>query len=242
MFATAYSEQREAMEMLPISHSDPFAQLIEMCGFDPDEQRLHFPTQFHDDMEFALECLTQVPNQDTIDFANSIRNYYMEGYAIQKLSGRKLSDWRDVLLRVLRNSKNNILERPDHLKILFKLVEFYHHDLKVDQLTKGRNEDYPWEPMFKMTQVTVKPIDLLDGVTRSETNMVNMFAVDQENRLFVLKMVADKIARDMLELLIDKNIHFDVEFMNAHRTYSLGSNTSYFIIKQPVIRKKYETI
>ena len=93
---------------------DPLAAIIELKAMG------HFP---------EIELIKRhVPSKETVDLAQSIREYFLDKVITQKLSGQfRDSDFKRDMVKALKLSAKCVLEEP-HIRLLYRMDDFYKED------------------------------------------------------------------------------------------------------------------
>jgi hypothetical protein len=76
-------------------------------------------------------------SRDDVDTAKKIRDHYEQRFMVARLANESLGGYHEKMLILLHTNQYEIHE--SHIKILYKLPEFYEYDMELIKLTSHLN-------------------------------------------------------------------------------------------------------
>jgi hypothetical protein len=134
----------------------------------------------------AIELIKRhVPNKETVELAQTVREYFLDKVITQKLSGQfRDSDFKRDMVKALKLSAKCVLEEP-HIRLLYRMDDFYKEDTFKERIaaeyTTLPNRD---DLVFKSTPVSY--IGSIDIFRRGSKTKEFYFKTDN-NYVVVLK-------------------------------------------------------
>lgn len=101
-----------------------------------------------------------VPNKDTVDLAQSIREYFLDKVITQKLSGQfRDSDFKRDMVKALKLSSKCVLEEP-HIRLLYRMDDFYKEDTFKDRIAT----EYVTLPDLSVLELNNTPVSYIGSI------------------------------------------------------------------------------
>lgn len=157
---------------------DPFASIIEIKaeGRFPEIERIK----------------NHIPSSETNEYAQTIRNYFLDKVITQKLSGQyRDSDFKRDMVKALKLSGKQVLE-DDHIRLLYRLPDFYQEDIFKDALVETSKSfpDYKGKTSVENAELTyVGSIDHYRKGHRAK----EFYFRNSDNYVFVISSVQSAI-------------------------------------------------
>lgn len=98
----------------------------------------------------------QIPSKETNEYAQVIREYYLDRIVTQKLSSTYHdTDFKRDMVKALKLSGKQVLEE-DHIRLLYRLPDFYQEDIFKDALVEKNCSfvDYKGKTKFENVELT----------------------------------------------------------------------------------------
>jgi len=217
-------------------HDDPLALLITKFGFANTMDRLSHEasnwTGLFFDVALPGSDFSNVTVSDPArKLSESIKMYYTTAMCTLKLKGLNVSDWREEMLRVIRNTGNCTVQRPDDWKILIKLVEFYFHDCKIDDLTDFANSDVTKRFIKKreadLFTLAVTPRAILQSPVKRSRDVCFLYALDDLDILHKISIYGNTAARDLAQIVLKTNTPIKISFVDFRIRTANGTGVEY---------------
>ena len=125
---------------------DPLAAIIELKAMG------HFP---------EIELIKRhVPSKETVDLAQSIREYFLDKVITQKLSGQYHdSDFKRDMVKALKLSAKCVIEEP-HIRLLYRMDDFYKEDTFKDRIAA----EYTTLPDRTVLELKSTPVSYIGSI------------------------------------------------------------------------------
>lgn len=131
---------------------DPLAAIIEIKaeGRFPEIERIK----------------NHIPSKETNEYAQLIREYYLDKIVTQKLSSTyRDSDFKRDMVKSLKLSGKHVLE-DDHIRLLYRLPDFYKEDIFKDKLVENNESFLDYKGKTKIENVDLTYIGNIDYYRR----------------------------------------------------------------------------
>lgn len=218
------------------THDDPLALLIAKFGLADTMDRLsqeviHWNGLFFDVALPGSDFASVQVSDSARRLAEEIKIYYTTAMCSLKLKGLQISMWREEMLRVIRNASACTVQRPDDWKILIKLVEFYFHDSRIDDLTEfactNVNQRFSAKRTPEIFTLNVKPRLVLESPTKRTRDRCFMLAYDDLNILHKITVQGNVAARDLANIVVKTNTPLKISFINYRIRTANGTGVEY---------------
>lgn len=126
-----------------------------------------------------------VPNKDTVELAQNIRDYFLDKVITQKLSGQfRDSDFKRDMVKALKLSAKCVVEEP-HIKLLYRMDDFYKEDTFKDRIA-AEYTTLPTRTDLKLERTPVTYIESIN-VFRRGSKTKEFYFKTANNYVVVLK-------------------------------------------------------
>jgi hypothetical protein len=134
------------------------------------------------------DFLEAEPTPHQIQHAEEITDYYLNKLLCQRLSNQyKDTDYKAALSNALTLVKSNVIA-GDHVRLLYKLIDFYVEDIQIEELCKQFKS---LKLKFDLKTVGVHKLDLnfvkKISVSRQSKKVVEYFFSDSDRHLYCLR-------------------------------------------------------
>lgn len=108
----------------------------------------------------------QIPSKETNEYAQTIREYFLDKVVTQKLSSTyRESDFKRDMVKALKLSGKQVLE-DDHIRLLYRLPDFYQEDIFKDALVEKNKSFVDYKANTKVENVDLTYIGCIDYFRR----------------------------------------------------------------------------
>jgi hypothetical protein len=108
----------------------------------------------------------QIPSKETNEYAQTIREYFLDKIVTQKLSSTyRESDFKRDMVKALKLSGKQVLE-DDHIRLLYRLPDFYQEDIFKDALVEKNKSFVDYKANTKVENVDLTYIGSIDYFRR----------------------------------------------------------------------------
>ena len=170
------------------------------------------------------------------NLSDEIKKYYITAMGMLTLKGVEISDWRQSMVRVLRNADNCLIEHEDDWRILCRMVAFYVHDTAIDALTTQfsgvpsayyNNLEHGWRTArVKLTQWLPSPVKTIGGGKK-----VYVFGHDSNNVLHKFEVHGNQTAQDFATIIAQSQMDVEAKFLQYLTRTSNGTCAEYIEVR-----------
>jgi len=108
----------------------------------------------------------QIPSKETNEYAQTIREYFLDKVVTQKLSSTyRESDFKRDMVKALKLSGKQVLE-DDHIRLLYRLPDFYQEDIFKEALVEQNKSFVDYKANTKVENVDLTYIGSIDYFRR----------------------------------------------------------------------------
>lgn len=101
-----------------------------------------------------------VPSKESVDLAQSIREYFLDKVITQKLSGQYHdSDFKRDMVKALKLSGKCVIEEP-HIRLLYRMDDFYKEDTFKDRIAA----EYTTLPDRRVLELKNTPVSYIGSI------------------------------------------------------------------------------
>ena len=130
----------------------------------------------------------QIPSKETNEYAQVIREYYLDKIVTQKLSSTyRDSDFKRDMVKSLKLSGKQVLEE-DHIRLLYRLPDFYQEDIFKDALVEKNRSFLDYKGKSKIEKVDLTYIGSIDYYRRGH-KAKEFYFKNCDNLIFVISSV-----------------------------------------------------
>ena len=217
----------------------PLAALINKYGFTQDDIRDQSPKLASVNMNCRdAESIKKVQDSD-VDLSIDIKRYYTTAMGMLSLKGVELSEWRQSMLRVLKNADRGLIEHEADWRILCRMVAFYAHDTAIDALTtqfSGVPTAYYNKVDHKTHTVRVKLTQWMKCPVKSGgSHKLYVFGHDSNNVLYKFCVYGNRTSYDLARIMAQSQMDVVAEFVQYTTRTSNGTCSEYMEVSDASI-------